>query len=865
MVLDLEGRADSGHRARLPADRGRCGDRRRSARVHRARRPRRRRVRPDGAAPVRAPVRPRCGVPALVSPARPHAALGAIVARHPGGAHRRLQGADAQRRAARTMRARLHDQRHDPRRHARAALPPGARRLGPLDDAELRAPLHARARPGPHGHPVPRRDGAAEFVARALPGARTARLRRPGQPVPDGRAGAGCSRAARAGRGCRPRRRAGRVAGGELRLRAPGRRAARARAHRGAAARQPRARHRRLQGPVARARLRSGLPAAVDEPGRRARRVHQHVRHDRAEHAVLRRRQRPGAVAEVGTALDPVARRRPADRHRHARGRTRHPRALRPRELQRGDDDPRRGRRYRAAGRLRAAGARAGHAGRRLFARGRRIPEDRDDVIVEQIEAGWLPGLPADAVDRRTLRLGRGADAIEVRVPLLTPAQMTALAERVRRARAQVLARMPVAQVIDAVDRAVQRLLDPADPYRREADRLLPRASGFDPEMVRLGLNAYLRTFRAPQLARFVAEDFADPALLDAFRPRPNGGFARALGPGLLVHVWAGNVPALPLWSLVCGLLVKAGSIGKVSSAEPLFAGWFARVLAEVEPRLAESLAIVWWQGGDAAIERALFAEADVVLAYGGNDTLEALRQQVPAATRFLPHGHKLSFGVVSASALAVRLAQAAARQAALDVVRYEQHGCYSPQAFYVERGGAVSPLEFAQALAGELDALAHRWPRRALSLEAAASVAAWRQAREIDALRGEGDLMLGNAHGAWSVAYRDTAVALEPGALERTVQVFAVDRLAQIAACVAPRRGFLQTAGVATSPEELFALADQLAEAGVTRVCALGAMTSPTPGWHHDGRFSLLDLVRMVEVERSAELGAEACAPYRD
>lgn len=486
-------------------------------------------------------------------------------------------------------------------------------------------------------------------------------------------------------------------------------------------------------------------------------------------------------------------------------------------------------------------------------------------MSVEQIEAGWLPGLPADAVDWRTLRFGRGAGAIEVRVPLLAPAQMTALAERVRRARAQTLARMPVAQVIDAIGRAVQRLLDPADPYRRDADRLLPRISGFDPEMVRLGLNAFLRTFRAPQLARFVAEDFADAALLDGFRPRPNGGFARALGPPLLVHVWAGNVPALPLWSLACGLLVKAGSIGKVSSAEPLFAGWFARVLAEVEPRLGECLAIVWWKGGDEAIERTLFGQAEVVLAYGGNDTLEALRQHVPAATRFLPHGHKLSFGVVAASALAVRLAQATARQAALDIVRYEQHGCYSPQAFYVERGGAVSPLEFAQALAGELTALARRWPRRALSLEAAAGVAAWRQAREIDALRGEGDQVLGDDRSGWSVAYRDTAVALEPGALERTVQVFAVDRLDQIAACVAPRRAFLQTAGVAASPEELFALADQLAEAGVTRVCALGAMTSPAPGWHHDGRFSLLDLVRMVEVERSAELGAESCAPYRD
>jgi hypothetical protein len=41
--------------------------------------------------------------------------------------------------------------------------------------------------------------------------------------------------------------------------------------------------------------------------------------------------------------------------------------------------------------------------------------------------------------------------------------------------------------------------------------------------------------------------------------------------------------------------------------------------------------------------------------------------------------------------------------------------------------------------------------------------------------------------------------------------------------------------------------------------------MTAPEAGWHHDGRFSLLDLVRMVELEQSAEDAAESFAPYRD
>ena len=41
--------------------------------------------------------------------------------------------------------------------------------------------------------------------------------------------------------------------------------------------------------------------------------------------------------------------------------------------------------------------------------------------------------------------------------------------------------------------------------------------------------------------------------------------------------------------------------------------------------------------------------------------------------------------------------------------------------------------------------------------------------------------------------------------------------------------------------------------------------MTSPEAGWHHDGRFNLLDLIQMVEIEQSAELAAESFAPYVD
>lgn len=486
------------------------------------------------------------------------------------------------------------------------------------------------------------------------------------------------------------------------------------------------------------------------------------------------------------------------------------------------------------------------------------------------LTAGYQPGgAPAGAAWHQVVFEAHGQQVV-VSAPEWTPEALARLASQVRRNAQDVLTGMPVAEVVAAVDRAVARWLDPNDPTRQLADRVLPVITGFDPDMVRLGLNAFFKNFRQPQLWRFLSEDMGDPGLLDGFRPRPKGGWSRVYGPGLLAHVWAGNVPALPLWSLACGLLVKAGSVGKVASAEPWFAGAFAQTLADVEPRLAGAMAVVYWPRGRTALETTLCREADVVMAYGSDEALSAWQQHVPPGTRFLPHGHKLSLGLVSASALDARVADGVVRQAALDVARWDQQGCYAPQVLYVARGGAVDPHEFAQRLAAQLQALAHKWPRRVLSVHEAAGVAAWRHSLALAALANAesldaGPQVLGDATEPWSVVYSGVATAPGPGPLNRCVVVVAVDTLADAVPHLGTWGRHLQTVGVAASPEELVALAPRLGAAGVTRICALGAMTAPAPGWHHDGRYSLLDLVRVVDVEASAESAAEAFAAYRD
>ena len=486
--------------------------------------------------------------------------------------------------------------------------------------------------------------------------------------------------------------------------------------------------------------------------------------------------------------------------------------------------------------------------------------------------AGHLPGLAADEVHWQTLRYAAHGNHLDVQVPLLTNAQMQVLAEQVRRAAQARLQTMPVDAIIGVIDRAVARLLDANDPVRREADALLPIVTGFDGEMVRLGLTAYLQTFRAPQLQRFVAQDFANPKVLDGFQPALKGGAVRAFGPTLLAHVWAGNVPGLPLWSLACGLLVKAGNIGKLPSAEPIFATLFARLLCEVHPPLTDCLAVVWWKGGHAGPAATLYSASDTVLAYGGNAALREVRAQVPSSTRFIGYGHKLGLTLVGRAALDRQRGPAAARRAALDIARWDQQGCYSSHAVYVERGAALSPREFAQHLAAELANLGHRYPRRVLALGEAEAVAAWRRAAEWRAIAGidivaesggASDELLGDETAPWALAYSDRPQPLAPTAGQRCIQVSAVDVLDDVLPLLTPHAAFLQTVGLATTPAELYRLGDALGRIGITRIAPLGGMTQPEAGWHHDGRFNLADLVRMVEIEQAAERAADALAPY--
>jgi hypothetical protein len=473
------------------------------------------------------------------------------------------------------------------------------------------------------------------------------------------------------------------------------------------------------------------------------------------------------------------------------------------------------------------------------------------------LDAYWLPGLrPDEVAEWRTLPFGPQAE-LALRVPVLTPEGLAAVCERVAAARDAYLAEAPVAQVAASIDRAIGRWLDPFSRWRRLAEGALPAITGYSAPMVRKGLPGYLATFRLENLWRLLEAELGDPRYLDGFQPRGRlGGRSRAYGPRLCVHVFAGNVPGLPAQSLVAALLAKAACLGKAASEEPLFPALFAASLAEVDRRLGACLAVTWWPGGTEALETVAFGRADAVIAYGSEPTIASIRARVPPETRFVAYNHKLSFGVIGREALAAeQLAETAAR-AAYDAAKYDQQGCLSPHLFYVERGGATPPRAFAAALAEAMAAAEARMPRGRLTLEEAAAVREARATAEARALASpDVEVYASPAGTAWTVIYEEDPTFVA-SCLNRTVRVKPVDDVLTVPALLAPVRRYLQTAGVALPEARLLALADRLGRLGLDRVCPLGQMPDPSPGWHHDGRYNVLDLLRWTDIEAPTSAG---------
>ncbi len=440
------------------------------------------------------------------------------------------------------------------------------------------------------------------------------------------------------------------------------------------------------------------------------------------------------------------------------------------------------------------------------------------------------------------------SESVEVRYPVWPGDAAERLLEVLREAGAR-LADVPVRDLVTCVGQVADRFLDSSDPIRHKAIDLLVPTAGLSKEMASEILTGMARDWTAERLTELLRRELQDPGVLDGFCRLDEGRSVRAKGPLLTFHVGAGTVPGVSVTSMIRALLVKSAVLLKPGLGDVVLPVLFAEALAEEAPELSDALAVTYWPGGSSPLEGLALKRAEAVVAYGGDEAIGSLRTRTPVTARFIAYHHRLSVGLVGREALTAERAPRVARVAARAVSMFDQLGCVSAHAIYVEEGGAVDPGEWADLLASAMADLEAELPGGELTAADASAVHQMRGSAELREASGSGVRVFRADESFWTVILEDE-MGFTPSCLNRVVSLFPTPDLCGVAASLEEVGGYLQTVAVDGAGDRLPMLAEALCRAGATRVTSFEKAPWPPPWWHHDGASVFAGLLRWIDLE---------------
>jgi len=449
-----------------------------------------------------------------------------------------------------------------------------------------------------------------------------------------------------------------------------------------------------------------------------------------------------------------------------------------------------------------------------------------------------LPEGPRNLHDMEGVSVGSvPADAVWIR----------RLAAMLRGAK-DVLASRSALEIAGVLGAVGERFLDPDDPVRKKALELLPPTSGLSPEMAAAVLDGMAADWTGARLSRLLEVDLGGGSVVDGFVSSPHGR-VQAVGPNLCVQIVSGSVPGVGVTALVRSLLVKGPTLLKPGLGDVVLPVLFGQALREVDPAVADALAVVYWPGGSGALEDAVLQEADVTTVYGGDVAVRDLRARVPVTTRFVAYHHRMSLGVVGREALGPDLFHRTASEVAGAVAFFDQRGCVSPHVVYVEERGAADAPAFAEELANALATVETHLPGGRLDPVESSELHQVRGAAELMAATGSGLEVRHGGEASWTVIL-DPESSFVPSCEARVVRVKPVDDILRVPAIVEPLGHHLQTVGVAGAEGRVEALGEAFGRVGAIRITGFADVPFPHPWWHHDGTGPLQALVRWVDLE---------------
>ena len=432
--------------------------------------------------------------------------------------------------------------------------------------------------------------------------------------------------------------------------------------------------------------------------------------------------------------------------------------------------------------------------------------------------------------------LHRGSIAVEVLD--LDRREVDAVCAAVDSARRKMLKRSLDSRIASIAEVASRWSAGPAAWPDRSLE-FLAETTAFSTSMVGHALPLVFETLDVESMQRLYASELS---IADISAQALEAGAAPST-----LHILAGNIPGVGVFSSIFALMIGGGAILRSSAADLLSPVLWLQSLADVDPELADCLAVVHWPSGNRELALPWFSHADVVIASGSDDSIDAIRPM--AERRFVSHGHRISFAAIARERLVGETqVRELADALAYDVSLWDQQGCLSPQICFVEGAAEEEMLTFLSCLAQSLDGWSQKLVPAELDEAERAAIQKFRRESRWRAASSETsavDLLEGDH---WTLAVDDLP-QFEGTCLNRCLRLVIVDSLTSLPPMMTPHRRHLETAALAAPRERRELLSESLRSAGVHRVCDVGQMQFPSLSWRQGGRPRFADWLS-AEVE---------------
>lgn len=308
---------------------------------------------------------------------------------------------------------------------------------------------------------------------------------------------------------------------------------------------------------------------------------------------------------------------------------------------------------------------------------------------------------------------------------------------------------------------------------------------------------------------------------------------------GVLLHIAAGNIDGLPIYSVLEGLITGNINILKLPQTGGGLTVQLLMQLFTIQPALAEYVYVFDYTSRDTEAIKALANLADAIVVWGGDRAVSAMRRIANPNTKIIEWGHKISFAYITQKGIN----DAALEKLAHNICETNQLTCSSCQGVFMDTQNMEEVKAFCKRFLPVLQRVSAKFPNPHMQAQSKLAKHVYRRQLEVM----YDDAIVYEQNNCSLVAQEDAK--LETSLLYHSAWVKRLPR-AKITRKLRPYKNYLQAVALLCAEEEKPALSEAFFRAGLVRVVKNADVSAHFCGAPHDGSYPLHFYTKVTCIE---------------